>query len=801
MKGEFIGVRENANTFVVEKKFQLRQFGRATLYATALGLYFAEINGKRVGDWYLTPGWTSYTKTLQVQAYDVSAFLREGENRIALTVNAGWYSGKLTWNNITNFYGERPAVCAALEADGEWICCTDRSWSARESYIRESSFYDGELQDFVSPRREFSLCQVDFDKSVLIQQDSEPVRNIEEIAVCRLICTPRGEKVYDFGQNMSGVVRIRVPDEFDGTITLQFAEILVDGNFYTENLRSAKATDRFIVRGAHTLCPEFTFHGFRYMKIEGADLPPASITAIVRHTDMRCIGSIVTGNKRFDRLIRNVFWGQRDNFVDIPTDCPQRDERLGWTGDINAFCRTAAYNYDIRRFMKKWLRSLRDDQAETGEIPHVAPDVLKSKHTSALWCDCITMVPWTLYEMYGDISFLRDNYSAMKKFLAARERQTEGGITTKGFEYGDWLAMDNEKMLCGTPFGRTDVYYVSNVFYAVSLQIVANEAKILEEDEDAIIYRKKYDHLVECMRREYFTARGRLALDTVTAQVLALHFNIVPEAFRARLADELNQNVIRHGYRVSTGFAGTPFLLFALADNGYFETARRVLLQNAFPGWLYEVDMGATTVWERWDSLTPDGLPNADGMNSYNHYAYGSVMEFVYRRIAGIDLIEPGFRSIKIAPHPCKGLPCVHAEYESTSGKISVAYTQEKDKIVYRIQIPSNTTAEILLPDEMPIMVGAGTYTYERPLAENLSCDPYTVDSLVNEIQDNPKARRAFQDEFGTLFEGKDFWWKSQTLKSVAEQLAEEGKMSLSVFTEKLAAANQAFIKHTCSGE
>ena len=414
------------------------------------------------------------------------------------------------------------------------------------------------------------------------------------------------------------------------------------------------------------------------MKLTGAELPKENITAIVRHTDMKRTGHVRTSNARFNRLMENVVWGQKGNFVDIPTDCPQRDERLGWTGDINAFCTTAAYNYDIRAFMKKWLADLRNDQSEDGRIPHVAPDVLLSENdssTAAMWCDAITMVPWKLYQMYGDKSFLSDNFGAMKKFIVARERYMKNGLLAQGFEWGDWLALDIEALIGNGVFGRTDSYYIANVLHVHSLKIVAETAKLLGDKEEKT-YQKKYEAQLKRIRDEYFTAGGRLCFDTVTAQVLSLHFGIVPDEYRVSLAETLNENVIRNGYRMVTGFIGSPYLLFALADNGYIDTAQRILMNNGYPGWLYEVDMGATTIWERWNSLMPDGTPNPDGMNSYNHYAYGSVMEFVYRRIAGIETTEAGFKKIKVAPNPCRGLTNFKAEYDS----VKVQYVRDMSR-------------------------------------------------------------------------------------------------------------------------
>lgn len=795
LNGKFIGTAEKANTFVLEHKFAVCSAKNVTIRATALGLYSAELNGVRVGDSYLAPGWTSYNKTLQVQEYDVTALIKENENVLVFTVNEGWCCGPLMWDKRRNVFGERAAVCADIVADGNVLLSTDESWAARECHIRSSSIYDGETIDYTVECRPLTPVSVPFDKKILVPQICEPVRTTERLPVKEVIRTPKGELVYDFGQNLAGVVEIKTPDNFDGTLVLQHAEVLVCGNFYTDNLRNAKATDTFIVKGACTISPEFTFHGFRYMKLEGARLPAENVTALVRHTDMKRTGYIRTDNTRFQRLYENVLWGQRGNFVDIPTDCPQRYERLGWTGDINAFCRTAAYNYDIRLFMKKWLKTLRDDQKANGEISFISPDVVGERGTDAMWCDAITMVPWTMYQMYGDTSFLSDNLTAMKKFLAARDKNTENGLMARGHEFGDWLAMDKEQLIPDSPFGRTDVYYISNVFYVMSAKIVAASATILG-DKDAEKYRKKYERLLRKVRREYVTQGGRLAFDTVTAQALALHFGIIPEEYRAKLAAALNENVKSHGCRMVTGFIGTPFLLFALADNGYFETARRLLLNNGFPGWLYEVDMGATTIWERWNSLTPDGMPNPDGMNSYNHYAYGCVMEFVYRRIAGIEAAEAGFAKIKVAPHPCKGLPSFRAEFESVYGKIVSEYRQKGEKIEYVIEIPSGIGAEIVLPGEAPFAAAGGEYTFVRE-SEELYSEPYMPESTVLEVFENPKAVKAFNEAFGGIFTaGSEIAWmkgESKTLQFMAEFRDMEGKMKLSDFPAMLARANDIF--------
>ena len=717
MTGKFIGVKQNHDTFTVEKTFTLERGERAVLRATALGLYFAEINGKRVGRDRMTPGWTSYRTTLQYQEYDVTDYLQAGKNTLSFTVSGGWFCSGLGFNSAAPRlkYGEKAAVCAELQI-GEKTVFTDTDWTARESYIRSSGIYDGETQDFIRPLACLDVVEVKWEKSVLVKQTCEAVRDIEKLPVKEIILTPKGERVYDFGQNLTGVAEIETEENFDGTIVLQFSEILMDGNFFDKGTRSAKATDTFTVKGAKKLCPEFTFHGFRYMKMTGAELPADKVFAVVRHTDLKRTGYISSSNELVQKLMDNIVWGQRDNFLDIPTDCPQRDERMGWTGDANVFLGTAALNYDVRRFFKKWLRDLRNDQAETGEIPQVVPDILGWKNTATVWCDSVCMIPWTLYEIYGDESFLTENYAAMKKYLVAVERTLKNGIVAQGQQYGDWLALDNEHYSDDGCHGRTDSYYIATVFYAECLKITAYTAEISGEKEYAAACREKRAYTVKRMREEYFTAGGRLAFDTVTAQTLALHFHIVPEEFRVDLAARLNANVIAHGYRAVTGIIGTRYLLFALADNGYSDTAGKVLLNEECPGWLYEVRMGATTMWERWDSILPDGSPKANGMNSFNHYFFGSVMEFVYRRICGIDFAAPGFKKIKISPAYVPGIDEIHAEYDSVNGKIRSGYRVKNGRIEYFATLPKGVPATFVLPGEEERVIKDGAFTCIREI-------------------------------------------------------------------------------------
>lgn len=718
MNAKMITTAEKANTFVLRRRFVLSALPEAArLRATALGLYFVRINGRRVGEDFLAPGFTSYHKMVQWQSYDALPYLCAGENVLEMTVNAGWYAGRFGCEDKGAIYGEAPAGALELEADGT-VLCTDESWEAAESPVRFAGIYDGERADFTAPCKPLTPVPAGFDAGVLVPQMCEPVRTTQRLPVQRLFTTPKGETVYDFGQNIAGVCEVETGEDFAGTLTLTFAEVLDgDGNFYTENLRSAEAKDTLCCRGRRVYAPEFTYHGFRYMRMEGGTLPADKVFALVRHSDMKRTGRVATGQPLFDRLLANVVWGQRGNFVDIPTDCPQRDERMGWTGDINVFCRTAAYNFDIRSFMKKWLATLRQDQYPTGEVPLVVPDVFGGRSTDALWSSAVAMVPWTLYEMYGDVSFLADNFTAMKKYLAALENNTERGLMARGHEYGDWLSFDNEPSFRFSCVGATDVYFIADVFYAVTLDTVAKTAGVLGEAETAARCRARREKLLADMYAEFFTPRGRLAVDTVTARVLLLHFGLAPAKLRPRLAAELNAMVEARKFRVTTGFAGTPYLLFALADNGYADTAAKLLLNEDCPGWLNEVKLGATTVWERWNSYLASGPdPDAVGMNSYNHYAYGSFMEFFYRRVAGIEAAAPGFAAARIAPTPLAGFDAVRAEYESVRGRFAAGYEKHGNVLHVFAEIPQGCAGEVWLPrGTEPAARGSGSFSFDIP--------------------------------------------------------------------------------------
>lgn len=719
--------------FKVFKRFSVdKKVIKARAYATALGMYSLKINGENADDRYFAPGWTSYNKMLQYQTYDVTSLLKTGGNEVALTVAEGWYSGRFELLKKSCCYGNINAALCELHIfykDGtKRIIETDSTWKARRTYITASNIFNGEKQDFTQSLEEvYETKTVEFDKSKIIAQLNEPCRVTEKIKPVKYIKTPKGENVLDFGQNCVGVIEIKVKGKKGQIITLKHAEILdAHGNFYTENLRSAKSTDVFILSGGEQiLSPRFTFHGFRYLMVTGTDIVPENYTALVIHSDMKSAGVLETSNALINRLFANILWGQRGNFVDIPTDCPQRDERLGWTGDINVFARTATFNYDVALFLRKWLMDVANDQKANGEIPVIIPDLTSKDREAgclldgarAMWSSAVVMVPWTLYQTYGDIRFIAEPYLCMKKYVdMLLSIRGSDGLIKQGAQYADWLALDGG-WTCETVRGATDHYYIANVFCLIVLDLFVKTAKIIGNDSDGKKYSAVYDDMLELVRREYFTVSGRMVTETQTACSLALYFHIAPQSMRPQIVELLKNAMDRHNGKLTTGFIGSPFLCFALSDNGLHEYAEKLLLNEEFPGWLYPIKLGATTIWERWNSLLPDGKPNPDGMNSYNHYAYGSVGEFYWRRVVGIDNLEPGYKRIRIQPHLIKGIDSIRGEYESVYGTVASGYEKADGKIKVGVKIPANTTAEIVLPGRTEIInVGSGEFTYEYTL-------------------------------------------------------------------------------------
>ena len=744
------------NSFTAAKRFTLERWPvRATLSATALGLYEASLNGKKVGEDYLAPFWTAYEHVLHVQTYDVTALLQE-ENELSLKVGKGWYRGTVGFYGKNSWYGKESAVACELTLtfdDGSTrIISTASDWELSDNEILDSELFDGETQDFTRERVLYPAKIVPCG-GTLVAQPNEPVGEIYRLAPKAVFKTPKGETVLDFGENISGFVRVTLNGVRGQKVVLRHAEVLDrEGNFYTANLRRAKAADSYILSGGvQTLRPHFTFHGFRYAAVEGVDPAECTFEAVSLSSRLRETGRIESSDAALNALADNIKRSQRDNFLDVPTDCPQRDERCGWTADANVFAETAAYNYDVRRFFRKWLRDLCLEQRADGSIPYVVPDVSGRAGTAALWADAVTMVPFMMYTMYGDLAFLEECYPAMRKYAEKVLSQMQGGLIVQGFQYGDWLALDRDELMPATGPGSTDSYFVANVFFQHSLCILRDTAALLGREAEAGEYRALQEGHLSALRREYFTATGRMVSETQTALTLALYFHIAPDEFRTDLAARLAANLERHGNHLTTGFAGTPYLLFALSENGYHDRAAALLLDHGYPGWLYAVDRGATTVWERWNGIRPDGSFSDPSMNSFNHYAYGSVGAFLYRGIAGIAPLEPGFARIALTPRLSKGLPHFAASFESPHGLIRCGYTAKGEEATIEVTVPEGVTAELTLPNGERHTLEGGAYSFTVPCGD-LSPERLTLDTKVGDILSDPALLAAVNKVSGNLF-------------------------------------------------
>jgi len=705
---------------VLRKQFTAsKKIASAFAYVTAHGLYEATINGKRVGDAFLTPGWTSYNKRLQYQVYDVTPLLQNGANAIGVTLGNGWYRGVIGYTNNKNVYGRDISLLFQLDityTDGTRSqIISDESWKSSTSSIRYSEIYNGETIDARAEKKGWQVSSYDdsqwsgvrvmsFSNESLIATYNEPVRKHEIFKPVKIFKTPSGEQVIDYGQNLVGWVIVKATGKAGDTISIQHAEVLdKSGNFYTENLRAAKATDHYILSGGQeeTFEPHFTFHGFRYIKIVGnaGAIKPENFTAVALYSDMQPTGSFSTSNQLINQLQHNIQWGQKGNFLDVPTDCPQRDERLGWTGDAQVFSRTAAYNMRVNNFFAKWLKDLALDQGPNGAVPFVIPNILGQPVGATGWADAGTIIPWNMYLAYGDKQILEDQYVSMKSWVGYMEKSSKDYLWNTGFHFGDWLfySLDNDNI------GRsaiTDKYLIAQCFFAHSTQLMINTARVLGKEADVSYYTDLLQKVKDAFVKEYVTSTGRLISGTQTAYVLALNFDVLPEALRQQAVDRLVQNIKDYGDHLTTGFLGTPYLCHVLSRFGKTDVAYKLLMQETFPSWLYPVKMGATTIWERWNGIRPDSSFASASMNSFNHYAYGAIGDWMYRVAAGIDtyLDGPGYKHIRIEPRIGGGLTYVNADLDTYYGKLSSHWKVEDGQVVYDIEIPANTSADIFLP-------------------------------------------------------------------------------------------------------
>lgn len=698
----------------------IKKVRSATVFITAHGMYEARINGKRIGDQYLSPGWTSYNKRLQYQAYDITTSLVTGRNAIGATLGNGWYRGYLAWNGTKNIYGRRLALLLQLEitfTDGSrQIIVSDDSWKCSTGSIAFSEIYHGETIDArlekegwseggYDDSRWFPVKAADHPYSHLVSMYNEPVRKHERFRPVNIFTTPKGEKVIDFGQNLVGWVEVKARGRSGDKISFQHAEVLdKHGNFYTDNMRAARTTAEYILagKGEERFEPHFTFFGFRYIRVTEypGEISPENFEAVALYSDMRPTGTFACSDSLINQLQHNIQWGQRGNFLDVPTDCPQRDERLGWTGDAQVFSPTAAFNFDVHRFFSKWLKDLAADQQGDGRVPYVIPNVLgPMEGGSAGWADAATIIPWNMYRLYGDKKILEEQYNSMKSWVGFMEKHSAGDLWNTGFHFGDWLFYrpfdDND--------GRsavTDKYLIAQCFYAHSTELVIRSAEVLGKPGEAETYRNLLRRIRLAFQKEYLTAAGRLVSGTQTAYVLALQFGMIPDSLRQQAADRLVQNVRAYGNHLTTGFLGTPYLCEVLSNYGHADVAYQLLMQKTYPSWLYPVTKGATTIWERWNGIHPDGNFETATMNSFNHYAYGAIGDWMYRTIAGINMdeSEPAYKAILIKPVPGGGISSATGSLETRYGRLSSSWQIQGTQFILEVEIPANTTATIFIP-------------------------------------------------------------------------------------------------------
>ena len=748
-KAKFITPETSEDASLAKGKLLRKEFDidseitRATVYATALGIYELHINGQRVGDALLTPGWTEYEERLLYQTWDVTALLKKGKNAVGAVLGSGWYKGDLAgWLGRRNIYGDRNAFFMQLdiryENDKKQVEITNDNWKHSDGPIIFSELYHGETYDAREEKHGWNTADyndnswtkaevLDVDYKKLAPQDGQLVKRQDILPVKEIIVTPEGETVLDFGQNLVGWVRFTVSGKKGDTVKLRHAEVLDhNGNFYTANMRDARNEILYMLKGDknEVFEPHFTFQGFRYVSVDEwpGTINPEDFKAVVIHSDMNRVGEFECSHELLNKLHHNILWGLKGNFVDIPTDCPQRDERLGWTGDAQVFARTSTYLMDTRTFFIKWLRDLRISQKESGAVPHVVPDILSGKFTEddvnenvdsvSGWGDAAVICPWAMWLAYGDKKALGECYESMKAWVDfIRNRATDGLIWNTDFQLGDWVALDAKE---GSYFGATATDLIATAYYAKSTEILAKTAEILGFYDDKVSYESLLKNIKDAYAKEFFSHTGRLVSPTQTAHILSLAFDMTPEDYKKRTIQGLLKLIEDNDGHLTTGFLGTPYFCQVLADNGCLKNAYDLLLKEDYPSWLYQITKGATTVWEHWDGIKPDGSMWSDKMNSFNHYAYGSVGEFLYRVVAGIDtdLERTGYKHIVIKPQPGGGITHTRAKVLTPYGDASIKWDIKNSVFSLNAVIPHNSSATITMPDGTKNDVGSGAYSF-----------------------------------------------------------------------------------------
>ncbi|KAF1299332.1 alfa-L-rhamnosidase [Enterococcus sp. JM4C] len=689
----------------------------ARLYMTGLGVYEAYLDDNKIGDEYLAPGVTAYDQWVQVQTYDVSQGLEEGNHTLTVSTGDGWYKSPYGFDGgKANIYGDQHMIIGELYlnyADGsQEIIKTDASWQTTSGQITHSGIYYGEDIDATIEITDWQpVVTIDHNKNLLQDRLSLPLKVKETIVPKALLKTPLGEDVLNFGQNQAGWLTFYSREPKGTKITFEMSEVLQEDNFYRDNLREARAAFVYISDGEEKwVRPHFTYYGYRYVRITGSSQPIqlTDYKAQVIYSDMKDTGNIITDNSKVNRLFENVRWSQKSNFFDVPTDCPQRDERLGWTGDATVFSNTAAFNMDVFQFFKKYMKDVAIEQARfDGMVPMYAPAMGTTDGGAAVWGDAATVIPWNMYETYGDSAILRQNYVSMKAWVdwITQHSKTEN-LWTGMFQFGDWIALDGENP--ALPTGKTDEDFIASVYYYYSSLIVAQTAEILGYEQDVIFYKNQAESILSAIRSEYITAKGRLSIDTQTAYALALYFELVPAEQLSRVSKDLVSRLSKDNDHLQTGFVGTPFICQVLSKYGEHKLATKIFLHEDFPSWLYAVNMGATTVWERWNSIEPSGTMNPDGMNSLNHYSIGAIMEWGYKYVLGIKEHTPGFKTLTYAPNFDYRLKHVSGYFKTPYGKFVAEYqieADEKHTIHTTITVPFGVSVQVDLPRSSGIPV------------------------------------------------------------------------------------------------
>lgn len=743
-KASFISAEKEADadfsngTYITKKVSLTKKVKTAYALTTALGLYHFYINGKKIGIDQMAPGWTSYKKRLLYQIHEVSSCFTSGENSLSAHLGAGWYKGKMGFVLSRNIYGKQTAFFCQIQIEYEdgtkEIICSDDSWKGHDSPVIFSEIYDGEIYDARKEISDWNLASCKLAGWHNVLKIEYPLKNLQSQVGCKnhvmesflvkeILKTPQGDTVIDFGQNLTGWISFTGKGKKNDVIELNCFEVLSsDGNAYFDNLRTAKETIKYTVKDDSIFFyhPLFSYQGFRYVRVkQGLDsINIKDFTAHAIYAEMEETSTFVCSNGDLNQLHHNIIWGMKGNFLDLPTDCPQRDERMGWTGDAQIFCRTANTLMDAYLFYSKWLKDLSADQRDDGGIPHVIPDILsipdnkheylgKDAHSAAAWADASIICPWTLYLVYGDKKILIEQYDSMKMWVDFMHANSQDGIWNYALQFGDWLALDASE---GSYLGATPNELTCTAFCAYTTGLFVKIAHVLGHEEVAIRYQKIQDEIVNSFRRHFFFKDGTMTVQTQTAHILALYFNLVPNNFREKTVDRLVELLAEKNGHLVTGFVGTPYFCHALSQNGKISEAYELLLKTDFPSWLYQVKQGATTVWEHWDGLKPDGSMWSADMNSFNHYAYGAVGDWLYRAIAGIEIDEkyPGYKHFFLSPKVGGNLKFALASIKTVYGKIISNWSVNENTVSYVIEIPVNTTVDVTLINCIKILDSSG---------------------------------------------------------------------------------------------